>query len=145
MKALFLIPLLAGACVDMGDRGPGIVGTSADVQTEPGDYAGFRVASPCDSTNVNLGVIGTGSVVLTDSTDLHALVDELWPLLPDTATVWGGRSGTGIACEAGAGVTFSTNDWRVIDPMITRIGDYLRDHDYAVQVGISVGSIPVAQ
>src|SRR4051794_21747148 len=38
----FVLALLAapalGACVDMDDHGPPVVGTSGDVQTAPGDY-----------------------------------------------------------------------------------------------------------
>jgi hypothetical protein len=144
MRSLLVIPLVVGACVDMDDHGQTIVGTSGDVQTQPGEYVGYRVAAPCESRGVNLGVIGTGSVELSEQADLGALVDELGAALRDMPSIWG-RSGYGISCEAGVGATLYTNDWRDVDAMIARIGDYLHDHDYAVQVGISVGSIPVAQ
>jgi hypothetical protein len=59
--------LVLAACVDMAPGTSGIVGTSGDVTTAPGDYLGYRVAAPCDVRSANLGVIGTGPIELTGS------------------------------------------------------------------------------
>lgn len=133
---------LAG-CVDMSDGGESIVGTSGDVMTAPGAYAGYRVVAPCEMRHVNLGVIGTGAVELSDTTDIHLVGDELGTLLRDVPSVWG-YGGHALACESRVGTTIHTNSWQDVDTIIGRVGDYLRDRDYALQVGISVGTIPVA-
>jgi hypothetical protein len=145
MRTITLLSMvLVGACVDMDDRGATIAGTSGDVVTQPGQYDGYRVVTPCDGRYVNIGVIGTGSVELTELSDVTAVADDLAGTLRDMPSVWN-RTGYGLACESGVGAVFSTNDWHDVDLMIARIGEYLHERDYAVQVGISVDSIPVAQ
>ena len=145
MRAIALASLLlVGACVDMDDRGQTITGTSGDVTTEAGDYVGYRVVTPCEGRYVNVGVVGTGSVVLAEQSDFAVVADELGASMRDITSIWG-RGGYGLACEPGQGPLFYTSNWHDVDAAIARIGEYLREHDYAVQVGISVDSIPVAQ
>ena len=138
----FPVLLVVGGCVDMEDRGPTIVGTSGDVTTEPGDYTGYRVVSPCEDSFVNIGVIGTGSIDVPDANDISALGSELGASLRDVTSVWG-SAGYGLACEPGLGTSIYTNDWRDVDMLIARIGEFLRDRDVALQVGVNVGSQPV--
>lgn len=133
---------LSGACVDMGDGGKPIEGTSGDVMTEPGDYVGYRVVLPCEDRYVNIGVIGTGSVALTDTADIGAAGQEIAASMRDITSIhsWGGW---GLACEPGVGTTITTDNWNDVDAIISRVGEYLRERDYAVQVGISVQTIAV--
>jgi hypothetical protein len=134
--------LLLGACVDMDDSGSAIVGTSGDVATEPGDYVGYRVVTPCEDAYVNIGVIGTGSVEVTDTAQISAIGSELAASLRDVTSIWG-HSGYGLACEPGVGTTIYTDSWRDVDALIVRVGELLRDRDLALQVGIGVDSQPV--
>jgi hypothetical protein len=141
--ALLAAPAVLGACVDMDDHGPPVVGTSGDVQTAPGDYVGYRVVTPCDEAYVNVGVIGTGSVTIPNVEDIAPVSGDIYTTLGDLKSVWG-YSGASLVCEPGVGATISTSSWRDVDTMIARIGDYLSTHDLALQVGISVETIPVA-
>lgn len=134
--------LLVGGCVDMDDRAPTIVGTSGDVTTEPGDYVGYRVVSPCEDSYVNIGVIGTGSIEPTDVSEISALGAELGASLRDVTSVWG-SAGYGLACEPGVGTSIYTNNWQDVDALIVRIGEFLRDRDLTLQVGVNVSSQPV--
>jgi len=142
MRLPLVAVLALGACVDMDDRGSTIVGTSGDVSTEPGDYVGYRVVLPCEDRYVNIGVIGTGSVDLTEVADISAAGQELAATLRDVSSIWG-YGGYGLACEPGVGTQIYTDSWQDVDALIGRIGEYLRDRDYGLQVGLSVGSQPV--
>ena len=139
---MFAVVALTGACVDMETSGKPIEGTSADVATEPGSYVGYRVVLPCEERYVNIGVIGTGSVELAEVADISAVGQELAASMRDITSIhsWGGYS---LACEPGVGTSLTTDNWRDVDAIISRVGDYLRDHDYKVQVGVNVSSIPV--
>jgi len=140
---LAIVMCALSGCVDMDDRAPTIVGTSGDVTTEPGDYVGYRVALPCEGRYVNIGVIGTGTVELTEVADISGAGQDLAATLrADFPSIWG-WGGYGLACEPGVGTNISTNNWQDVDALIARIGTYLHDHDYALQVGVSVDSIPV--
>jgi hypothetical protein len=134
--------VLLGACVEMDDNSSTIVGTSGDVATAPGDYVGYRVVTPCEDAYVNIGVIGTGSVEVTATADISAAGSELAQALRDVPSIWG-HSGYGLSCEPGLGTTLYTNNWRDVDALIGRVGEFLRDRDLALQVGIGVDSQPV--
>ena len=136
------LALVVVGCVDMDDKGPAIEGTSGDVTTAPGDYVGYRVVSPCEGTWVNIGVTGTGTRVLSTTEEISAAGAELGASVRDFGSVWG-HGGVGLSCEPGVGTSVHTSSWYDVDALIVRIGDYLRDRDLALQVGISVGSIPV--
>jgi hypothetical protein len=141
------VPLVAalacGACVDMEDGSSPIVGTSGDVTLEPGDYVGYRVVRPCDDGNVHIGVIGTGSRVLSELSEITDAARELGSSLGDVASVWG-HSGYGRSCEPGIGTQIYTNSWKDVDALIVRAGEFLRERDLSLQVGIGVGGMPVA-
>lgn len=126
----------------MDDRGSTIEGTSGDITTEAGDYVGYRVVTPCDEGYVNIGVIGTGSVVVDGSADISAAATDLAASLADVPSVWG-HSGYGLSCEPGLGTTIYTDNWHDVDGLIERIGAFLRERDLSLQVGIGVDSIPV--
>jgi hypothetical protein len=135
--------LLLGACVEMDDNSSTVIGTSGDVATAPGDYAGYRVVTPCEDAYVNIGVIGTGSVAITETAQIAAAGSELAAALRDVPSIWG-HSGYGLSCEPGLGTTIYTSSWRDVDALIGRVGQWLRDRDLALQVGIGVDSQPVA-
>jgi hypothetical protein len=135
--------LLLGACVEMDDTPSTVVGTSGDVATAPGDYTGYRVVTPCEDTYVNVGVIGTGSVAITETAQIAAVGNDLAAALRDVPSIWG-HGGYGLSCEPGVGTTIYTDNWRDVDALIVRVGEWLRDRDLALQVGIGVNSQPVA-
>jgi hypothetical protein len=137
---LVALALLLTACIEE-HHGPGVVGSSDDVTTPAGDYAGYRVVMPC-STWTDVGVIGTGSIELAQTADVAAAGQAIHDRLADLASVWG-WGGYALACEAGIGTEIDLSDWRDVDTVIVRVGAYLREHDYKLQVGIAVDGIPV--
>jgi hypothetical protein len=138
---LIAIALLSSACIEE-PHGPGIVGSSNDMTTPAGDYTGYRVVTSCESTWSDVGVIGTGSVAITDTTAIAAAGQDLKTRLADVASIWG-WGGYGLVCEPGVGTQIDLSDWRDVDAVIERTGAWLREHDYALQVGIGVSGIPV--
>ncbi len=138
---LIAIALLLSACIE-DHHGPGVVGSSTDVTTPPGDYAGYRVVTACGNTWTDVGVIGTGSVAITDVAAIAAAGQDLSTRLGDLASIWG-WGGYGLVCEPGLGTQIDLSNWRDVDAVIERTGAWLREHDYALQVGIGVDSIPV--
>jgi len=139
---LIAIALLLSACIEE-HHGPGVVGSADDVATLPGDYAGYRVVMPCgSSTWTDIGVIGTGSIELTQTAEVSAAGQEIGDRLSDLASVWG-RGAYGLVCEPGIGTQIDLSNWRDVDTVIARVGAYMREHDYKLQVGIAVDSIPV--
>jgi hypothetical protein len=138
---LIAIALLLSACIEE-HHGPGVVGSSDDMTTPPGDYAGYRVVTTCGGTWTDVGVIGTGSVAVTDTAAISAAGQDLKLQLADVASIWG-WGGYGLVCEPGVGTQVHLSDWRDVDAVIARTGTWLHERDYALQVGISVGGVPV--
>jgi hypothetical protein len=138
----WIVMLCVSGCVADPATGPGVVGSSADVTTAPGPYVGYRVDIGCDNHFADIGVIGTGAVVVTDIAAIDAAGQDLRTHLVDLASVWG-WGGAGLVCEPGVGTEVSLSDWRDVDTVVERAGAWLREHDYALQIGISVSSIPV--
>lgn len=138
---LIAIALLLSACIEE-HHGPGVVGTSDDMTTPAGDYVGYRVVTACSGTWTDVGVIGTGSVAVTDTTAISAAGKDLALQLADLASIWG-WGGYGLVCEPGVGTQIHLSDWREVDTVIARTGAWLREHDFALQVGISVEGVPV--
>jgi hypothetical protein len=135
-----LLALLVG-CTH-GSDGPGVIGSPTDVSTTPGTYAGYRVVSPCPSMlHATLGVIGTGSVALSDDS-VSQLGLQLERELTDLPSIWGG-GGIALGCEPGVSTSLMLDDWRDVDTVIDRAGAFLKDHDLALQVSITVSSVPV--
>jgi len=97
--------------------------------------------TPCESTYANIGVVGTGTVKLTDTDEVSSVASELAANVRDISSVWG--SGSGLGCEPGLGLLLDTNNWRDVDQLIVRAGEFLHDRDLSLQVSISVGGIPV--
>jgi hypothetical protein len=127
-----------------GDRIPSDVkGSPGDLHTQPGTYAGYRVSYPCSEASVNVGVEGVGANPVTTSNDISRVGTDLLAALADVPSVWGG-AGYGVQCHAGTGTRVSLDDWRDVDAVVARIGAYLGERDLSLQVGISVGGIPVA-
>lgn len=142
MRLLAIALLLLAACVQE-DHGTGIVGTPDDMTTLPGDYVGYRVTTPCvNAPSVDVGVIGTGNVAVMQTADISAAGNDLHTRLTDLASIWG-WGGYGLVCDAGVGTQIYLRDWRDVDTVIARTGTWLRDHDYALQVAISVEGVPV--
>lgn len=138
----WLVILCVSGCVVDRPTGPGVVGTSADVTTQPGAHVGYRVDLGCDNHFTDIGVIGTGATAVTEVAAISAAGQELFAQFTDLPSVWGG-GGYGSVCEAGVGTQVSLSDWRDVDAVVERAGAWLREHDYALQVGISVSSVPV--
>ena len=144
MRLVFVAALLLTGCLEPDDPGPGVVGTRADMTTPPGDYAGYRVVTECSSHFGDAGVIGIGSIALTQIADISAAAEDLHTRVTDLASVWG-WGGYGLACESGIGTQIYLSDWRDVDTIIARTGEWLREHDYALQVVIDVSGVPVPQ
>jgi hypothetical protein len=137
-----LLLLALPACFESASS-PGVSGSERDVRTLPGDYAGYRVVRPCPEAYRDIGVLGLGAVVPDDNDEIAALGSELWLDLGDVQSVWGG-GGVGLGCEPGVGTIVYLDDWRDVDRVIDRAGAFLVERDLAMEVGISVESIPVA-
>src|SRR5688500_10674114 len=112
MRLIAIALLVAGCAVE--HHGDGVVGTSDDLTTPPGNYIGYRVVTACESTASDVGVIGTGSVVVAQTTDIAAAGQQLHAELADLASVWG-WGGYGLACEPGVGTQLHLSNWRDVD------------------------------
>lgn len=142
MMRLVLALVLSG-CVADGATSPPVIGSSADVTTQPGNYNGYRVDTACANHFADVGVIGIGQVAVTDVAAISAAGQDLRTRLTDLESIWG-WGGYGLVCESGVGTEISLSSWRDVDVVIARTGAWLLEHDYALQVGITVDSIPVA-
>jgi hypothetical protein len=142
MRRLALL-LALPACFESASS-PGVSGSERDVRTLPGDYGGYRVVRPCPETYRDIGVVGLGAEVPDDNDAIVALGGELLLEVGDIPSIWGG-GGVGLGCEPGVGTTVYLDDWRDVDQVIARAGDFLAARDLAMEIGISVESIPVAQ
>ncbi len=120
-----------------------MIGSRADVTTQPGTYVGYRVDTTCANHFADLGVIGTGTQAVTEVAAISAAGQDLRTRLVDLVSIWG-YGGYGLACESGVGTQIELSDWRDVDAVLARTGAWLAEHDYALQVGITVDSIPVA-
>jgi hypothetical protein len=128
------------ACITFDhDNDDHVIGARTDMRTQPGDYAGYRVVTACSGTWSDVGVIGTGTI---EPADIAGAGQELHTRLTDFASIWG-WGGTSLVCEPGVGTSIDLNNWRDVDLLIVRIGDWLRERDYKLQVGIAVGGQPV--
>jgi hypothetical protein len=141
MRCLLLAVL--GACSVAPEDAHDVVGSPDDVATIPGAYAGYRVVAPCATTAFALGVSGTGSVAITDTTAISAAGQSLATELADVSSIWG-WGGYGLACEPGIGTQILLDDWTQVDTVIARTGAWLAARDLALQVAIEVGPPPVA-
>jgi hypothetical protein len=142
MRLLAIAAVVLSACIPEPTDGPGVAGTPADVKTPAGDYVGYRVVTQCQGSWTDVGVTGTGSVVLTAQNDINLAGQDLHERLTDLASIWG-WGGYSLECEPGVGTSIDLADWRDVDTVIARTGAWLVEHDYALQVGISVGGWPV--
>lgn len=144
MKAAAALAALLAGCVanspeaDM-PRSPGVLGSPEDVHTAAGAYVGYRVVRPCSVADYDLGVRGTGSVVLTQQAMITAAGRELLQLVGDLRLPGGG--GYGFGCQGGFGTEIMLGDWRDVDTAIARVGPWLAERDLALQVAISVNVI----
>lgn len=136
-RAVLAVALI-GCMADHG--GPSVRGSSRDVSTAPGTYDGFRVVQHCAQGTV--GVIGTGATPLATVDAIAAAGQDLHARLLDLASIWE-WGGYGLVCEPGVGTVIALDDWRDVDTVIARTGAWLRERDLSLQVGITLGSIPV--
>ncbi len=138
MRALVLIAMVGCA----GRPEPGVIGTRADMTTQPGTYAGYRVVTACTQSRTDVAVIGTGTVTFADTAAIATAGQDLHAQLSDLASIWG-WGGAAVGCEPGVGTEIDLDDWRDVDTVIARTGAWLQARGYALQVAISVSSIPV--
>jgi hypothetical protein len=132
------------ACLDTGTEGRDVLGSPDDFATPAGAYPGYEVARSCRADGPAVGVIGTGTTVLADVQAIGAVGGALHDELADVPSLWGG-GGYGLACLPGVGTILYLDDWRDVDEVVERSGAYLRARDLALQVGIEVAPVPVAQ
>ncbi len=120
-----------------------IEGTPDDVQTQPGAYDGFRFVRPCTQTSFQQAVIrdvGRGLPGLALDRELqetgHALYDDIHARVPSMFA----PGGASIPCEGGSGGATWVQlwDWGDVDVTVQLVGNWLRDHDLALEVGIEV-------
>ena len=137
---MLLVGLLAG-CNEMAS-GDQVIGDRSDVQTTPGVYVGYRVISPCQNTVPALGVVGTGTTALVNLQDIAAAGATLLSRFSDLPSVWGG-GGYGTVCGPGVGSELDLDNWHDVDTVIVRTGQWLRDQNLTLEVGIAVSSVPV--
>jgi hypothetical protein len=145
MRLIAIGLLMTGCLIDHpggSNDDDGVVGSRDDMATRAGDYGGYRVATSCEGTWSDVGVIGTGSVALTQTADISAAGKQLETQLADLTSVWG-WGGYGLACEPGVGTQVHLSNWRDVDTVIGRVGAWLHTNDYSLQVAISVSGIPV--
>ena len=140
-RAGILCIALAG-CLHQPEE-PGVLGSRSDVTTAPGNYTGYRVVTACPTTFASVGVVGTGTIAVTQVAQISEVGQQLQREISDISSIWG-WGGYGLVCEPGVGTEIDLDDWRDVDMVIDRVGAFLHAHDYALQVGITVGSIPVA-
>lgn len=141
MMRVGMLCVALAACVQE-HHGPGVLGSPADVTTPAGQYTGYRVVTACPMSFVSIGVIGTGSVAITDNAQISQIGQQLRSQLTDVTSIWG-WGGAALGCEPGVGTELDLDDWRDVDPLIVRVGAFLHEHDYALQVNLTVESIPV--
>jgi hypothetical protein len=139
-RALVIVAFLAGGCLSKMSE-PTVIGTRDDVRTTAGSYGGFRVVLACPQPWVDLGVIGTGAQKPAKVEDISAAGQELHQRLEDVASIWG-YGGYGLECESGVGTSIDLSSWLDVDTVIERTGDWLRERDLDLQVGITVAEIP---
>jgi hypothetical protein len=96
----------------------------------------------CANAWRDAGVVGTGSVAVTGNEAIAAAGEDLYTRVHDIASIWG-WGGFGVACESGAGTQISLSSWRDVDTVIARTGAWLIEHDYNLQVGITVDAPPI--
>jgi hypothetical protein len=140
--ALFLVA--SSACVDFPEGGA-VSGSPTDVTTQPGDHTTFSLITDCGAgSGAAYGVIGAGSVKLTDVDDISSTGWELYQELRAIPSVHGG-GGAGLVCTPSAvGTHITLNDWRDVDAVIDLTGAWLHERNLALEVAISVQSIDVA-
>jgi hypothetical protein len=142
VRCAVLLVLALSACVASPPDGPGVLGSASDVTTQPGDHSTYRVITGCAAANY--GVIGAGSVTLGTTDDIAHAGGELYAELRTIPSVWGG-GGVGLACTSGVvGTAIDLADWRDVDSVIALTGEWLHARDLALEVAISVRSVPVA-
>ena len=139
----FLVVLGLSGCVVDSPTGPGVTGTSADVTTQPGTYVGYRFDVGCANHFADLGVVGIGATAVIEVAPISAAGQDLRTRLADLESIWG-WGGYGLVCEPGVGTEISLSSWLDVDTVVARAGAWLVEHDYALQIGITVGSPPVA-
>jgi hypothetical protein len=120
-----------------------VKGTSADVMTAPGSYDGYRVIYPCSLSAPDLGIRGLGTREITGVDAIWAFGNQAFDAVRDVPSVWRG-GGISRGCEPGSGTSIALDDWHDVDEVLARLGRLVREQDVAVQVGISVTTIPVA-
>ncbi|MGE0867807.1 MAG: hypothetical protein AB7P03_04570 [Kofleriaceae bacterium] len=135
MRMLCCLPLLAG-CLAGETTSPGVLGSPADLMTPAGIYDGYRVVHPCPaSSSVQVGVVGLGAVVPPTLPMVSEVGRELWMSLRDIPSISGG-GGYGIGCDGGTSTSVLMTDWRDVDQVIARVGEYLEARDLGLQVGV---------
>jgi hypothetical protein len=141
MRYLVLLILALSACVESAPEGRGTLGSPDDVATKPGDHATFRLLTECMASD--FGVVGTGSVKLATVEEIASAGSDLHEQLKAIPSLWG-WGGARLACKSGVGTGIDLDDWRDVDAVIATTAAFLHERDLALEVTISVDSVPVA-
>jgi hypothetical protein len=138
-----LLAFAAGpACLSGEADSPDVQGQPNDVKTVPGVYDGYEVVYPCPLHPTSYGIQGAGLIPMTTGDDVWNAGSAMCTVLKDVPSVFG-CGGMGTACS-GLGTFVEMDDWREVDTVIDRVGHFLRDHDWSLDVAVEVNSIPVA-
>ena len=141
MRSHLLVVCLA-ACVPHE-----IDGTPDDVHTMPGSFDHFRFVLPCSDGNAQQAVIGDGSMILGDGPPslardrkLEEAGDALYKAIHSKVPSMFNAGGASSSCEGGsrAATWLELWDWRDVDAAVPLVGDWLREHDMGMEVGILV-------
>lgn len=138
---LGLLTLLAGCSDEQGVR---VQGSPSNVKTAPGEYDGYEVFAECQLPSVAYGVRGTGSRWYHDAAPgaperinaLWELGDAFEPTLRSVQSLDG--IGVGTSCTLDAGVSVQMSDWREVDVVLERAGQFLSEGELREEVGVRV-------
>jgi hypothetical protein len=114
-----------------------VLGQPSDVKTVPGAYDGYEVVKGCPKSPAQFAVRGLGSRTVGGSTTAYQVCDA-----GREAGIIYGCGGEGIACTTD-GAQMDLLDWRDVDPIIDRVGRFLKENDWSLEVAIHVYPPPL--
>jgi len=114
-----------------------VLGQPSDVQTVPGAYDGYEVIKGCPKSPAQFAVRGLGSLTVGGSTAAYQVCADG----RQAGTIFE-CGGEGIACTTD-GTSMSLLDWRDVDPVIDRVGHFLKDNGWSLEVAIHVYPPPL--
>jgi hypothetical protein len=114
-----------------------VLGQPSDVKTVPGSYDGYEVIKSCPNSQAQFAVRGLGSQAIGGAGATYRLCSAVG----EPGTIFG-CSAQRIACSTD-GLSLSVLDWRAVDSLIDRVGRFLKDNDWSLEVAIHVYPPPL--